>query len=64
MLPDCFFSPNLALTVSCLRLWASLFHWRSLSGVCSVDAGLYKWRHLIENFFCKLKEFKAHPHAL
>ncbi len=19
---------------------------------------LYKWRHLIENFFCKLKEFK------
>jgi transposase len=57
-LPDCFFSPNLASTVSCLRLWASLFHWRSLSGVCSVDAGLYKWRRLIENFFCKLKEFK------
>ena len=22
------------------------------------DAELYKWRHLIENFFCKLKEFK------
>jgi transposase len=19
---------------------------------------VYKWRHLIENFFCKLKEFK------
>ena len=19
---------------------------------------IYKWRHLIENFFCKLKEFK------
>ena len=19
---------------------------------------MYKWRHLIENFFCKLKEFK------
>ena len=23
-----------------------------------LDAELYKWRHLIENFFCKLKEFK------
>jgi transposase len=23
-----------------------------------IDAQLYKWRHLIENFFCKLKEFK------
>jgi len=23
-----------------------------------VDADIYKWRHLIENFFCKLKEFK------
>ena len=22
-----------------------------------IDADLYKWRHLIENFFCKLKEF-------
>ena len=22
------------------------------------DRKLYKWRHLIENFFCKLKEFK------
>jgi transposase len=22
------------------------------------DAEMYKWRHLIENFFCKLKEFK------
>jgi transposase len=22
------------------------------------DAEIYKWRHLIENFFCKLKEFK------
>ena len=22
------------------------------------DAEVYKWRHLIENFFCKLKEFK------
>jgi transposase len=20
---------------------------------------MYKWRHLIENFFCKLKEFKC-----
>jgi transposase len=24
----------------------------------SVDAEMYKWRHLIENLFCKLKEFK------
>ena len=24
----------------------------------SIDADLYKWRHLIENFFAKLKEFK------
>lgn len=24
----------------------------------SIDKDLYKWRHLIENFFCKLKEFK------
>jgi transposase len=23
-----------------------------------IDADLSKWRHLIENFFCKLKEFK------
>jgi transposase len=23
-----------------------------------LDAELYKWRHLIENFFCKLNEFK------
>ena len=23
-----------------------------------IDAGVYTWRHLIENFFCKLKEFK------
>ena len=23
-----------------------------------IDAELYKWRHVIENFFCKLKEFK------
>ncbi len=23
-----------------------------------IDADLYHWRHLIENFFCKLKEFK------
>ena len=23
-----------------------------------LDADLYTWRHLIENFFCKLKEFK------
>ena len=24
-----------------------------------IDTDIYKWRHLIENFFCKLKEFKA-----
>ncbi len=23
-----------------------------------IDTDIYKWRHLIENFFCKLKEFK------
>ena len=23
-----------------------------------IDQEVYKWRHLIENFFCKLKEFK------
>lgn len=23
-----------------------------------IDAAVYAWRHLIENFFCKLKEFK------
>jgi len=23
-----------------------------------IDREIYKWRHLIENFFCKLKEFK------
>ncbi len=23
-----------------------------------LDQEMYKWRHLIENFFCKLKEFK------
>ena len=24
-----------------------------------IDTEIYKWRHLIENFFCKLKEFKS-----
>ena len=24
----------------------------------SIDIEVYKWRHLIENYFCKLKEFK------
>jgi transposase len=23
-----------------------------------IDTDIYRWRHLIENFFCKLKEFK------
>lgn len=24
----------------------------------AIDTEMYKWRHLIENYFCKLKEFK------
>ena len=24
----------------------------------NIDLEMYKWRHLIEHFFCKLKEFK------
>jgi transposase len=24
----------------------------------AIDSEMYKWRHLVENFFCKLKEFK------
>ena len=24
----------------------------------AIDLEIYKWRHLVENFFCKLKEFK------
>ena len=24
----------------------------------TIDTDIYRWRHLIENFFCKLKEFK------
>ncbi len=24
----------------------------------AIDLEVYKWRHLIENFFCKLREFK------
>jgi transposase len=24
----------------------------------AIDEEMYKWRHLVENFFCKLKEFK------
>jgi transposase len=24
----------------------------------AIDTEVYKWRHLIENYFCKLKEFK------
>lgn len=24
----------------------------------AIDLEIYKWRHLIENFFCKLREFK------
>lgn len=27
----------------------------------AIDTEMYKWRHLIENFFCKLKEFSVHP---
>ncbi len=32
-------------------------HPRRAEPVC-IDLEVYKWRHLIENFFCKLKEFK------
>ena len=28
------------------------------SQLLDIDLDIYKWRHLIENFFCKLKEFK------
>jgi transposase len=28
------------------------------SNPIACDFEMYKWRHLIENFFCKLKEFK------
>src|SRR3954464_15588564 len=28
------------------------------SSPLAIDTEMYKWRHLIENFFCKLKEFK------
>lgn len=28
------------------------------SAPLQIDTEIYKWRHLIENFFCKLKEFK------
>jgi transposase len=24
----------------------------------SIDEEMYKWRHLVENYFCKIKEFK------
>jgi transposase len=24
----------------------------------AIDKEIYKWRHLVENFFCKIKEFK------
>src|SRR3954464_14190717 len=29
-----------------------------LHALLDIDREMYKWRHLIENFFCKLKEFK------
>ena len=25
----------------------------------ALDQQMYEWRHLIENFFCKLKQFRA-----
>src|SRR4051795_2288792 len=28
------------------------------SSPLAIDTEMYKWRHLIESFFCKLKEFK------
>jgi transposase len=30
----------------------------SVTGSCRLPLEVYKWRHLIENFFGKLKEFK------
>lgn len=27
-------------------------------GPCAIDPVMYAWRHLVENFFCALKEFK------
>ena len=29
-----------------------------------IDLEIYKWRHLIENFFAKLKEFCSAPGSL
>ena len=29
----------------------------------ATDEEMYRWRHLIENFFCKIKEFKTDGHA-
>ena len=28
------------------------------------DFAMYKWRHLVENFFCDLKQFRAHRHEI
>jgi len=28
-----------------------------------IDLEVYKWRHLIENFFCKLQGVQTHRHA-
>ncbi len=28
------------------------------------DFEMYKWRHLVENFFCKIKEFRRISHPL
>ncbi len=30
-------------------------------GARKIDAAIYTWRHLIENFFCKLKRLSASP---
>src|SRR5438876_80356 len=53
------------------RDWAKAGVWKRLFDAVSdepdmeyvmvdatIDEEMYKWRHLIENFFCKLKEFK------
>jgi transposase len=34
------------------------------SGHPAHDAEKYKWRHLVENFFCAIKAFSTHRHAL
>ena len=48
--------PSLPTSTSGAKIVISQHPRRSLP--LRLDTELYKWRHLIENFFCKLKEFK------